>query len=412
MQPILFVTIFSSFVLLALLVKTLWSVVSDSMQNRTAQKRLLSIEQSTRLQLDHTLKRTYTVHSLNRRQTRWRNALVVRVVKETEDSLSFYLIDDEHEPLPASLPGQHILVRRPVRDDSAGNCRCYSLSDDCSAGHWRITVKKNSNRPESVSRWLHEEISVGDMLQVRGPCGAFFLDTAPERNIVLVSAGIGITPIIPMLTEAIRKNYRSIHCFSQFRDVAHMPFADSLLNLAKKNPQFRINIWISRFPKGVRESAKGLFFEGKFQATDLTKHQGSIEFSDYYLCGPEEWQARIRSELIALGVSSESVRYELFHQSEGPSPAIGSTPFRQHSIYFKQSRANARFQANQSSLLACAGQNNISMESGCRTGACGSCAVRLMRGTVRYTREPQFLTQESEILPCVCVPESDLEIDA
>ena len=412
MQPILLVIIVFTLLLLSVFVKTGWGVVSDALQTRSTQKKRSAAEHSSNLQLTSTLKQTYTVLSLTKRQAKWRDVMVVKVAKESEDVRSYYLVDQDYEPLPAFLPGQHILVKCSSQKSTSGISRCYSLSDDCSSGHWRISVKKTSNQPQSVSRWLHEDISVGDVLQVRGPSGAFFLQTAADRKVVFVSAGIGVTPMLPMLMEAIRRPYRSVLCFSQFRDVAHMPFAELLLNLAQRNPRVALSLWVSRFPKGVRRPSQGPIYEGKFQAKDLTQHPDAIEFSDYYLCGPEEWQEKIRRDLLGLGVPSDSIRYELFQPSEKPSQANGSPDSVQHCIHFKQSRANAKFQTNQTSLLACAGQNNVVMESGCGMGACGTCAVRLMSGKVRYTREPQHQIQTSEILPCVCVPESDLEIDA
>jgi len=411
MEPTLIVIILLTFLLSCVIVKTVWGAVSDSLQNRCTNKQLLAAEHSDNLQLTNTLKQTYTVLSLNKRQARWRDVMVVKVVQESADIRSFYLTDQEHEPLPASLPGQHILVKSASAGDSNGTSRCYSLSDDCSAGHWRISVKKHSDQPQSVSRWLHAEVAAGDVLQVRGPSGAFYLKTAPDRNVVLVSAGVGITPMLPMLMESLRRSCRSIVCHLQFRDVAHMPFADSLLSLAQKRPDVAMNIWISRFPEGVTQSSQGLFHEGKFQAADLILHPGAIELSDFYICGPQAWQDRIRRDLLSLGVPPEFIRYELFQQSDLPSTANSSDKSVQHSIHFKQSRANAQFQASHPSLLACAGQHNVALESGCRTGACGTCAIRLMSGRVRYTREPQFQTQANEILPCVCVPESDLELD-
>lgn len=386
--------------------------LSDTLQRRKTAKRELGVENAARIALASRLRQTYIDLSMSRRQARWREVMVVKVVQESEDVRSFYLVDQDHEPLPAGLPGQHILVERKRESKSSNGCRCYSLSDDCTAGHWRISVKKNSSHPQSVSRWLHEEVAAGDVLRVRGPSGAFYLQTVSNRNVVLVSAGIGITPMLPMLFESIRKPCGPIFCFTQFRDVAHMPFIDTLSSIAAHYALVKMQIWISRFPKGVRRSEESLFREGKFQALDLVAHDGALSSSDYYLCGPEEWQHRIREDLIQAGVRSEFIRYELFQQTEKPIKTSPSSSFASHNIHFKQSGAIAKFEPNHSSLLACAGQNCVSMESGCRTGACGSCAVRLLGGKVRYTREPQFQTQSSEILPCVCVPESDLEVDA
>ena len=410
LQPTLIAVICFTLFLVVVLLKAGYGISSDILQNRSTNKRQLAAENAASQELSSRLKQTYIDLSLSRRQIRWREVMVAKVIMESEDVRSFYLVDQEFEPLPSALPGQHVLVERPKQADSEGGFRCYSLSDDCTTGHWRISVKRNSEKPQSVSRWLHEEIVVGDILKVRGPSGSFYLQPTANRNVVCVSAGIGITPMLPMLMESIRRPCGAIYCFAQFRDVAHMPFADSLLSLAAKFQQVSMNIWISRLPEGVRKSTQGMFFEGKFQARNLLCHTGALDHSDYYLCGPEEWQDRIRTELIESGVPSKSVRYELFHQTEKP-PTSTTDPV-QHNVLFRQSGANARFESSHCSLLVCAGKNKVSLESGCRTGACGSCAVKLLCGKVRYTREPQFDMQSNEILPCVCVPESDLEVDA
>ena len=410
MQPIQIAILSFTVCLIVVLLKVGFGIFSDTLQNRKTNKRRLAAEHAANHELNGRLQQTYIDLSLSRRQTKWRDVMVVKVVEESEDVRSFYFVDQDYEPLPAALPGQHILVERSKQADSASCFRCYTLSDDCTAGHWRISVKKASQQPQSMSRWLHDEIAAGDMLRVRGPSGSFYLQPAADRNVVCVSAGIGITPILPMLMESIRRPCASIHCFAQFRDVAHMPFADSLSSLAAKHPQVSMNIWISRFPKGVRTSPIGMFFEGKFQATDLLRHPGAMSHSDFYLCGPEEWQDRIRMELMDAGIQSESIRFELFQQSE--KELTSTTNTFEHNILFKQSGANARFESSHQNLLACAGKNSVSLSSGCRTGACGSCAIKLLRGKVRYTRKPQFDLHSSEILPCVCVPESDLEVDA
>lgn len=410
MQPIHIVTLSFTVCLIVILLRVGFGIYSDTLQNRRTNKRRLAAEHAANQELFGRLQQTYIDLSLSRRQVQWHEVLVVKVDKESEDVRSFYLVDQGYEPLPVALPGQHILVERVNQADSPSCFRCYTLSDDCTAGHWRISVKKASEQPQSVSRWLHDEIAAGDILKVRGPSGSFYLHSAADRNVVCVSAGIGITPMLPMLLESIRRPCGSIHCFAQFRDVAHMPFTDSLSSLAARHPEVSMNIWISRLPKGVRRSPNGMFFEGKFQATDLLRHPGAMSHSDFYLCGPEEWQDRIRMELMDAGVEAKSIRFELFQQTEIVSTATNITV--EHNILFKQTGANARFESSHPSLLACAGKNSVSLASGCRTGACGSCAIKLLRGKVRYTRKPQFDLHSSEILPCVCVPESDLEVDA
>lgn len=412
MTPLLFIASGCLTICLGLvLARSVFAVISDSRQSRFIKQIQTNSETQANRELTAKLRQTYVDLSMSRRQAVWRQVMVVKIIQESDDVCSFYLVDPDHEPLPASQPGQHILVDRSKKIDGQGACRCYSLSDDCAAGHWRISVKKNSDYPQSMSRWLHEEVSVGDLLKVRGPSGAFYLNSDPTRSIVLVSAGIGVTPMLPMLIESIRRQRKtSIRCFAQFRDVAHMPFADSLLIIASQHQHVDMSIWISRFPKGVKRSSESPIHEGKFQASDLLNHPDAISNTDYYLCGPEDWQDRMQKELSAGGVQTESIRYELFQQSEKPVAVNpDATP---RSVHFKQSNSIAKFENGQPSLLGCAAKNHINLESGCRTGACGSCAIKLLHGKVRYTREPQFQTKSNEILPCVCVPESDLVLDA
>lgn len=393
-----------------LVVQSFWAVAANVVQNRRRARTYRADQSQLSIELASRLRRTYFDLSLSRRKVEWREVFVAKVAQESQDVRSYYLIDVQNEPLPGSQPGQHILVERPAIQDLPKDFRCYSLSDDSAEGYWRISVKKNSTYPGSVSRWLHEEVQVGDRIRVRGPSGAFYLRTDHHRALVLASAGIGITPMIPMLIEAIRRGVTRIQVYAQFRDVGHMPFADTLLELADKHKQVGLQIWISRFPKGVSPAKTNLFQEGKFQSHHLLQNLESLSDADFYLCGPEQWQAQITDDLLKAGVSRSAVAYELFQQAEKPSLVPTETPAR--NVHFKVTGTVARFEGSHPSLLGCADKNQVVMESGCRTGACGSCVVRLLNGKVRYTREPQYQVKQNEILPCVCVPESDLIVEA
>jgi ferredoxin-NADP reductase len=393
-------------------VRTIGAFLSDAFQRRNAVLQLSVTENKQAIELSAKLRRTYVDLSMSRRQTVWRSVMVFKIVQESDDVRSFYLADSSHEPLPASQAGQHLLLKRTLGHDDPALFRCYSLSDDCTEGYWRISVKKNSDQPQSVSRWLHEEVEVGDLLDVRGPSGAFYLRSEPARCVVLVSAGIGVTPMIPMLIETLRRKTAAIRFFAQFRDVEHMPFAETLLNIANQHPRIDMNLWISRFPKGVRSKEGRFFFEGKFQAAELLRRPDAATNSDFYICGPEEWQSRMQQELVAGGVSADCIDYELFQQAEKPAATSHGNAPSSHNVHFKQSGASAKFEPAHPNLLGCASKNKISLESGCRTGACGSCAIRLLQGKIRYTRDPQFQLKSNEILPCVCIPESDLVLDA
>jgi ferredoxin-NADP reductase len=366
-----------------------------------------------------TLHQSYTDFSLQQQEARWFNVQVVRIDQESNDARSYYLIDQRGDPLPAFVPGQHILLERPSLRGEPPECRCYSLSDDAQAGYWRITVKRASDHEGSVSRWLHDTVVEGVKLRVRGPSGAFVLQSCTARHVVFLSAGVGITPMIPMLQQAVQRPHGSIRFFAQFRDVDHAPFAEYLLSFAHQfsnDPDdFRIRLFLTRFPRGVKGEENNVIQEGKFTAADVCSGIDPLDATDVYLCGPESWLNTMRTGLLEAGIPNENIFFELFHApatESAPTAGKEKSGFVPCSVHFRQSNRLAEFASAFPNLLGFAMKTDIPMNSGCRTGACGSCAVRLLEGKVRYTRKPQYPLKPNEILPCVCVPDGNIVVDA
>ncbi|AMV33418.1 Flavohemoprotein [Pirellula sp. SH-Sr6A] len=370
-------------------------------------------------ELAMTLHQSFHDLSLRQQEARWFDVQVVRIDQESTDTRSFYLIEQGGEPLPAFLPGQHVLLERPCGRGEVPECRCYSLSEEARAGYWRITVKRASDRETSVSRWLHDSVVVGDRLRVRGPSGAFTLQSCTARHVVFASAGVGVTPMIPMLQQAMQRPHGSIRLFAQFRDVDHAPFAEYLLSFAHRFADFpddlRIRLFLTRFPRGVKGEEDNAIQEGKFRAADLCEGIDALDATDVYLCGPETWLHGMRTGLLDAGIANENIYFELFHapaNESSPSTNRDKKEFVPCSVHFRQSNRLEEFATAFPSLLGFAIKTDIPMNSGCRTGACGSCAVRLLEGKVRYTRKPQYPLKPNEILPCVCVPDGNIVVDA
>lgn len=365
--------------------------------------------------LENNLQSTQIVESILRRPTHWQDCQVARIEQESNDVKSFYLVNPSGEPLSSFLPGQHIVVQRPAHPGFPQDSRCYSLSDECLAGYWRISVKRQSDRLESFSRWLHDEISIGDSLKVRGPSGTFFMKAIAEENVVLASAGIGITPMIPMMLHAVGKRYRSVRFFGQFRDPEHMPFVQSILKIGNHHPSLRSELWISRVPNNIFDTDQSIFRSGKFTAEDLTSCIPTVEFdrTSFYLCGPIPWQEQLTQGLIDRGIRIDKIHFEHFESPSGePTNTAPVTTVAPKLVKFAKTGMSASFDSSCPSLLHCASRNQVGIDSGCRAGSCGACAVRMLEGKVRYTRDPQFRTKGSEILPCICVPETDLVVEA
>lgn len=361
--------------------------------------------------LSSTLERTHTDLSIRKRPPLWYDVLIARVDQESEDVKSFYLIRKDGESLPKALAGQHLLIEMPADKNRSKQCRCYTLSDHCDNGYWRISVKRNSDAPESVSRWLHDDLSKGDSVRVKGPSGSFFLQTTTNRHVVLLSAGIGITPMLPMMRETLRRPHASLSLFAQFRDVDHMPFAESLLNIAHQFPMVHMRLFLSQFPRGVSGGKDAVIQQGKFTASDVVAKLKDPLNADCYLCGPEAWQSDMVAALAAAGVPESQIHFELFKESEKPAAHNPNVKQQPCSVHFRQSNKLEAFAATYPNLLGFAIKSDIPIDSGCRTGACGSCLVKLVEGKVKYTRRPQFPLKQNEILPCVCVPDGDIVVD-
>lgn len=361
--------------------------------------------------LSSTLERTHADLSIRKRPPKWYKVLIARIDQESEDVKSFYLVRQDGESLPPALAGQHLLIEMPSAANRTKQCRCYTLSDHCANGYWRISVKRNSDSPESVSRWLHDDLDKGDSVRIKGPSGSFYLQTTTNRHVVLLSAGIGITPMLPMLRETLRRPHASLALFAQFRDADHMPFAESLLNIAHQFPMVQMRLFLSQFPRGVTGGKDAVIQHGKFKASDVVESLTNPLNADCYLCGPEAWQTDMFEALIEAGVPESQIYFELFKESEKPVPHNSAVKQQPCAVHFRQSNKLEAFAATYPNLLGFAIKSDIPIDSGCRTGACGSCLVKLVEGKVKYTRRPQFPLKQNEILPCVCVPDGDIVVD-
>ncbi len=182
----------------------------------------------------------------------WRVMQVVEVVDESVDVRSFYLQDPLlSEQLPLYRAGQFLIVR-PALGGAEYSARCYSLSDAAGQNWYRISVKRQVNLCQqrlSLSNWLHDTIHVGDCLLASGPHGEFVIDPSlPESTpIVLLAAGVGITPILSMLKSLLQANpARKIHLVYQVQDTQRWPFGELIHGWGQPCPGLQATTYFSR----------------------------------------------------------------------------------------------------------------------------------------------------------------------
>ncbi len=238
----------------------------------------------------------------------WRGARAFRVarkVAESSEISSFYLHPVDGRPVMAHQPGQYIGLRLVIGGQEQR--RNYSLSALPNGHELRISVKREAEGV--VSRFLHDEVREGDTLEVFPPAGAFTLQPG-NKPLVLISGGVGITPTLAMLSEALQSG-RTVHFIHCARNRAVHAFRDTIDALAARHPQLQRFYCYDQADEGA--DAVGLLDQAR-----LAQWLPANRDVDAYFLGPKPFMALVKRSLLALGVPEAQTRYEFF----GPAAAL------------------------------------------------------------------------------------------
>ena len=349
----------------------------------------------------------------------FRPLTVAAIRQESADVLSFNLQSPAPPPLPAALPGQYVVLRLQPAAGAPPIFRSYSLSGPLSTQSYRISVKIE---PKGIAgTYLKERIRVGDTLDVSSPRGSFILQSG-ERPIVLLSAGIGATPVLSMLHAlAAAQSSRQVLWLHAARDRSHHPFADEVRRLVPALPHGRSFVC---FSKPASEDVPGKDFDapGHIAAPVLEKLGLSRE-ADVYLCGPVRFMADMKQTLASLGFAPERIHLEIFNGSEPITPGVVSTaPRPPHLpkddadsgplVSFARSGIAPHWKPSAyQSILELAEACDVPVRWSCRTGVCHTCESGLVSGAVAYRPEPLDKPADGNLLVCCSQPLRDLVID-
>ena len=247
--------------------------------------------------------------------TGWRAFTVAHKVHESDEIVSFSLEPEDKKPLPDFKSGQYVSVRVFVPELGTYQPRQYSLSDTPDGKHFRISVKKESARGEipagRISNVLHENLEEGARLDVSMPRGDFTLDVDADTPVVLISAGVGITPMMSMLGAVIGQDkQRPVSFLHAVRNGRVHAMKDYLSLVIRKNPQVQRAIFYEVVTDADREGVD-YDYEGRI---DLRKVNDKVLMpgAHYYLCGPVPFMQIQQKELEKLGVPSERIHSEVF----------------------------------------------------------------------------------------------------
>jgi len=339
-------------------------------------------------------------------QRQWQAWRVPRVEQESRDIRSFYL-QPPSDSAVVFAPGQHVPVQ-VKRDGEAPLIRTYSLSSAPSDGYWRISVKAQG----PVSRHLHARIAPGDVLDVRPPMGSFTLDIQSTRPLVLIGAGVGITPLLAMLREQLSHGQaRAIHLFQGARSLADLPFRQELASLQQRaEGLLHIHRALSQ-PESHALLGRDYEFAGRLGIGQV-KATLALDDYEFYLCGPGSFTQDLYEGLRGVHVPDARIHAEAFGPStlrrhtHADQPALQQPPAASEPVpvYFAASAKEARWAPGGGTLLELAEARGLAPDFSCRGGSCGTCKTRLVSGQVHYPNPPAELPEAGSVLICCAVP--------
>jgi ferredoxin-NADP reductase/MOSC domain-containing protein YiiM/ferredoxin len=349
----------------------------------------------------------------------FRPLAVTAIEHESADVLSLTLQSADGQPLPAALPGQYVVVRLTPPGGGPPLFRSYSLSGPLSTERYRISVKVESHGVAGI--YLRDHVVVGNVLDVSSPRGSFILDSG-EQPVVLLSAGIGATPVLAMLYAlAAGASTRQVLWLYGARDRQHHPFATEVRRLIPALTHGHSYVCYSR-PGAEDQMADGFDAIGHLSAA-VFEQVGIPQGAEVYLCGPPRFIAEMREALATCGVARERVHVELFDGSESMAPGVVNATARSPHlppddagtgplVSFARSGIAAHWDtATYQNILELAEACDVPVRWSCRTGVCHNCESGLVSGAVAYAPEPLDQPADGNILICCSAPSRDVVID-
>lgn len=342
---------------------------------------------------------------------------VARVEHDTATVMSFYLEAADGSKLPAPRPGQFLVVklgntgRPPV-------LRSYSLSGDPASGVYRISVKKETDGVGSG--FLHSQVQAGQMLDASAPSGSFTLSTGNEPA-VLISAGIGVTPVLAMLHAlASEPSSREVWWLYGARSGKEHPFAKEARELLDSIQGHRSFVAYSH-PGSDDQAGRDFDLRGHLGIATLRELKVPPN-ATFYLCGPGLFLKEMTAALVDYGVAANQIRTEIFGQGEAFRPGIatrdGVPPHAPSgnagagpTVSFTRSGLTIPWDDRFHSLLELAEACDVPAKWSCRTGVCHNCECGLIGGEVKYDPEPLEPPQKGNLLLCCSRPAAEVQID-
>jgi ferredoxin-NADP reductase/MOSC domain-containing protein YiiM len=343
----------------------------------------------------------------------WRGLRKFRVVAARQESSSvrsFLLEPVDGKPLPEFLPGQFLALKLRPPDAPTPLLRSYSLAARPDQHAYRIAVKREARG----SAFLHDRVAVEDVLEVGAPRGDFTLDLDATGPVALLSAGVGVTPVLAMLGALARGgSARPVWWIHGARSGAEHAFAAEARELLSRLPAARSHV---RYSRPRADDRKDLDYDeaGRIDL-DALLGLGVPRDADFYLCGPSAFLRELTAALLGWGAQPERLHREVFgpeprDDAPDPHPPPGP-PGRGPEVAFSRSALTIAWDERYGSLLELAEACDVPADWSCRTGVCHRCESGLVEGTVDYDPEPLDQPAPGQVLLCCTRPRGPVTLD-
>jgi len=343
---------------------------------------------------------------------------VAKVDRESANVVSLSFEQTDGDPPPAALPGQFLVLRLRTTTNGPMLLRNYSMSGMPGATTYRVSIKRETKGV--VSSYLNDHVQAGDVLEVSAPRGGFILRSG-DAPVVLLSAGIGATPVLAMLHSlSSAASRRKVWWIYGARNHAEHPFAKESRNLLQSLVNSQSHIVYSKPDAG---DELGVDYDSVGHVdTLLLDRLGVTRDADFYLCGPPSFLKQLTEGLKARGADSTRIYLEVFGQEAPITPGIAPSsrppvhapagePGIGRNVSFTRSGLTVPWNSRFSSLLEFAEACDVPVQWSCRTGVCHTCECGLIGGAVQYEPDPLEPPAIGNLLICCSRPSGDVEID-
>jgi ferredoxin-NADP reductase/ferredoxin len=348
----------------------------------------------------------------------FRRLTVTALEQESDSVISIRFDSPDATALPAARPGQYLTLRIQPEDGKTSLLRNYSLCGPPDAGYYRIAVKREPDG--AASGYLHTRLAIGEQLDIAAPRGTFMLD-ATDGPVLLISAGIGATPVFAMLQAlAEAHSAREIWWLHGARSGREHSFAAESRTLLASLPHVRARVYYSR-PDPNDVEGRDFDSAGRLSGLRLAELEPPRD-AEAYLCGPTPFMEEISAGLAAIGLGASRIHTEPFGPAPGLTPGIAPTPARTPhppagrpgngpTIEFARSNLAIPWSNDYASLLEFAEACDVPVRWSCRTGVCHNCETTLIAGKLDYNPDPVEPPADGSALICCSQPGDDVVLD-